>query len=97
MAVGRILTKDLDTRLANVEERIEELIGRIGLLDEQARQLGHAQSAAEQAHATNGNGGGLRHEGDVPADKIAELEAGLSRLDERVEKIASTVVASRWS
>ena len=59
MAAGRVLTKDLDARLTAVEERIEELLARVGLLDEQARQFGHAQWVAEQAHAadlSNGNG-----------------------------------------
>jgi len=101
MAAGRVLTKDLDARLTSVEERIEELVARIGLLDEQARQFGHAQWVAEQASAallSNGNGhangNGSAHENP---GKMAELEAIVSRLDERVEKIASTIVAARWS
>ena len=104
MAGGRVLTKDLDARLTAVEERIEELLARVGLLDEQARQFGHAQWAAEQAHAaqlSNGNGhangNGSAHHEDQPPGKMAELEAVVARLDERVEKIASTIVAARWS
>jgi len=103
MAAGRVLTKDLDARLTSVEERIEELVARIGLLDEQARQFGHAQWAAEQAiaaHPSNGNGNGHAN-GNGSADenpgKMAELEATVARLDERVEKIASTIIAARWS
>ncbi len=112
---GRVLTKDLDARLTAVEERIEELVGRVGLLDEQARQFGHTQWLAEQAaaqaaqavqaaqaaqtaqatHASNGNGSS--HAEEEPNGKFAELEALLSRLDERVDKIASTIVASRWA
>ena len=95
---GRILTKDLDGRLTAVEERIEELIGRISLLDEQARQFGQAQWLAEQALAAQAsNGNGSAHEEGHSNGKIAELEATVTRLDERVEKIASTIVASRWS
>jgi hypothetical protein len=98
MAGGsRILTKDLDVRLTVVEERIEELIGRIGLLDEQARQFGHAQWASAQAHSANGAGNGSAAADHHTNGKIAELEAIVSRLDERVEKITSTIVASRWS
>jgi hypothetical protein len=104
MATGRILTKELDARLTSVEERIEELVARIGLLDEQARQFGHAQWAAEQANAAhlsndNGhaNGNGSAHHDGQSSGKMAELEAIVSRLDERVEKIASTIVAARWS
>jgi len=100
---GRVLTKDLDSRLTAVEERIEELVGRISLLDEQARQFGQAQWVAEQtlaaqaAAAQASNGNGSVHEEEHSNGKIAELEASVSRLDERVEKIASTIVAARWS
>jgi hypothetical protein len=103
MAAGRVLTKDLDARLTSVEERIEELVARIGLLDEQACQFGHAQWAAEQAsaaHPSNGNGNGHAN-GNGSANenpgKMAELEAIVARLDERVEKIASTIITARWS
>jgi hypothetical protein len=109
---GRVLTKDLDARLIAVEERIEELVGRVSLLDEQARQFGHAQWIAEQAaaqavqaaqvvqvaqvaQASNGNGAG--HEEEESDGRIQKLAAMVSKLDERVEKIASTLVASRWS
>lgn len=95
---GRILTKDLDARLTAVEERIEELIGRISLLDEQARQFSQAQWLAEQALAAQAsNANGSTHEEEPSNGKIAELAATVTRLDERVEKIASTIVASRWS
>jgi hypothetical protein len=103
MAAGRVLTKDLDARLTSVEERIEELVARIGLLDEQARQFGHAQWVAEQASAallSNGNGNGHANGNGSAHEnpgKMAELEAIVARLDERVEKIASTIVAARWS
>lgn len=100
---GRILTKDLNERLSSVEERIEELVGRISLLDEQARRFGHAQWMAEQAaaqaaHAVSAsNGNGSAHEDGHSHGRFAELEALVSRLDERVEKIASTIIASGWS
>jgi len=103
---GRVLTKDLDARLTAVEERIEELVGRVSLLDEQARQFGHTQWLAEQAAAQAAqaaqtvqasNANGSSHEEEQSNGKIQELEAIVSRLDERVEKIASTIVASRWS
>ena len=41
MAKVRTLKNEIEVRLQTVEEKIEEIFGRVGLLDEQARQAGY--------------------------------------------------------
>jgi TolA-binding protein len=101
-ANGRILTKDLDERLRVVEEKIGEMADHVTRLGEQLIQAAQAPAPVVQVHAQAYEGNGFSREepaeeGKPEEGKIAELEAQLSRLDERIEKIAQTVVAARWS
>jgi hypothetical protein len=84
---GRVLTKDLDTRLRFLEERIGDLAGRLMSL-EQAHRGDHSNGAA--ASRKGGTEG-----------KITELEALVTRLDQRVDKITQMLVtqqaSGRWS
>jgi len=96
-ANGRILTKDLDARLSAVEEKIAAMadyVTRLGDQLQQGSQPRPAPAARAEERANQGNG----YAREEPADegRIAELEAQLSRLGERIEKIAQTVVTSRW-
>jgi hypothetical protein len=84
---GRVYTRDLDARLRAVEEQIGGLAEKLMSL-EQAHQAAHINGAA--ASEKGGTEG-----------KIAELEALVTRLDQRVDKITQTLVAQqasgRWS
>jgi prefoldin subunit 5 len=96
---ARVLAKDLDARLVEVERKLDDLAERIALLDSRIAEANRAaQSAADQAraHLAGGNGNGHR---EAEAGRIEELAAAISRLDERVEKITHTLVAqaSRWA
>ncbi len=86
MSSGRNRTKELGARLATVEELIEEIVGRIGLLDEQARQAGYrAQLAIEHWNETHEV---IAHEGRTPSSaKIPDLQTVVSRVDRRIEKL----------
>jgi len=99
---GRILTKDLDARLLEVERKLNDMAERLARLDgrlieaKQQAQFATDQAQACQVHLANGNGNGHR---DAEAGRIEEIALAVSRLDERVEKIAHTLVAqaSRWT
>ena len=97
-----VLSKELGARLLEVERRLDNIAERLAHIDgglvETKRQ---AQAAADMAQAcqsrmAESNGDGRR---DGNADRIEELATAVSRLDERVEKIASTLIAqsSRWT
>lgn len=88
--MARVLTRNLDARLAAVEERLEQINGALDRLDDRCRRV-----EAEAARATEVDGSAR----DGHEDKVARLEAMVCRLDERVEKITSTLVeqASRWT
>jgi hypothetical protein len=101
---GRILTKDLDARLCAVEEKIGEMADYVLRLSEQLQRAmtPAAPEVQVQAQAYEGNGFSREEpaeESKAEEGRIAELEAQLSRLDERIEKITQTIVtqASRWS
>jgi hypothetical protein len=92
---GRILTKDLDARLVEVERKLNDMAERLARLDGRLIETKQqAQFATDQAHMANGNG----HR-DAEAGRIEEIVLAVSRLDERVEKITHTLVAqaSRWT
>lgn len=101
MASGRILTKDLEARIKMVEDKLGELVETLTHLDEQIRHAARkAEEAAEQlrhAQTHSSNGGG--DSGSEPAGKLADLEAAVVGLNDRVEKITQTLVmqASRWT
>jgi hypothetical protein len=89
---GRIFSKDLDSRLKAVEDRLAEVVGVLDRIAEHRRLSELAAQAVAQAAPA---------EPDEPQtqDKISRLEAIVCRLDERVEKITQTLVtqASRWA
>ena len=99
MASARILTRDLDTRVKMVEDKLGEVIETLTLLDEHIRHATRkAEEAAEQVrHGQSSNGGG--GSGSEPSGKLADLEAAVAGLNQRVEKITQTLVmqASRWT
>ena len=88
---ARVLTKDLDARLQAVEEKLSAI----------AEQLSRLERAAQEysAQAVTPNGVGGDHTGVSDAGRLAELESQVLRIDERMEKIASTLIeqASRLS
>ena len=101
MASGRILTKDLDSRIKAMEDKLAEIVERLSHLDEHVHQAARrAEEVAEQMqHAATRNGNGAGPVASEPSGKLAELEATVSGLNDRVEKITQTLVtqASRWA
>lgn len=96
----RILNKDLDERLRSVEEKLAEMAERMARLDEHLRQNQPVELVDEVLPAESHNGHSPKYEAPTEDGKMAELEAQLSRLDERIERIASTIIvqqASRFS
>jgi hypothetical protein len=92
---GRVLTKDLDTRLKVVEDRLGEFAEMLMRLESQARAQLEAEAAADriaeaQAHQPASNGNGNR--GAEFEEKLLRLEAVVARIDDRVEKITNTLV-----
>lgn len=88
MSNSKIPAKKIAARLRTVEERLEDVVGRIGLLDEQARQAGyHAQLAIEQWGRYASGVNSPASDEPEPIDQIARLEAILLRLGRRVEKL----------
>jgi hypothetical protein len=85
-------TKDLDSRLKAVEDRLGEMAFAIERLEAHRRLAGIAAQAVAQAAPT-------KHYEPESEDKISRLEAIVCRLDERVDKITQTLVtqASRWA
>lgn len=83
---GRILTRDLDVRLTALEQKIGEMAEHLSQLELHARD---SQTTQQETPAPDEAGDG----------RLAELEAQVTRLDERVEKITQTLVsqASRWA
>ncbi len=88
---ARISTKDLDARLLAVEEKLSAIVEQLSRLE----QAGQKHSAP----AVTPNGGGGDRTGVSDAGRLAELESQVSRIDERMEKIASTLIeqASRMA
>ena len=88
---SRISTKDLDARLLAVEEKLSAIVEQLSRLEPTTQE--------HPARAVTPNGGGGDRAGMGDAGRLAELESQVSRIDERMEKIASTLVeqASRLS
>jgi hypothetical protein len=103
---NRVLTKDPDSRLKAVEDRLSELAEMLKQLEDQTRQAqAEAQAAANRSaeaeaavhrSASNGNGNGT---GGEAQDKLLQLEAVVERINDRVEKITHTIIqqAHRFS
>ena len=88
---ARVLTKDLDARLQAVEEKLSAIVEQLSRLERAAQE--------HSAQAVTPNGVSGDHTGVSDAGRLAELESQVSRIDERMEKIASTLIeqASRLS
>jgi len=113
MAVGRVLTKDLDARLTAVEDRLGELAETLKRLEDQARAAqaeaqaaAHRSAVAEAAANRIAEAQAAEHQPATNGngagesdDKILKLESVVGRLDERVEKITQTLIqqAHRFS
>jgi hypothetical protein len=82
----------IEQRLRIVEASIEEIHGRLGLLDEQARQGFQAQLAIVRI-ATSGEVQGSKRE-DAPAG-IAHLESMVERLRARIEDLTGMITLRR--
>lgn len=107
MAGSRVLTKDLDSRLKAVEDRLGELTEVLKRLEEQTRQAQmEAQAASSrsteaaavanriaEAQAAAHQSAANGNGSAASDDKLSRLEAVVVRLDERVEKITHTLVA----
>ena len=107
MAANRVLTKDLDSRLKAVEDRLSELAEALTRIENQthsahaeAQAAAHRSAVAEAAAnrvaeaQANGHHAAVSNgngNGD-PDDKILKLESVVGRLDERVEKITQTLI-----
>jgi hypothetical protein len=97
----RIQTRELAERLHSVEEKLAEIADRIGRIDDQVRrnhpvELADEVPPAVHNHAANGNG--TVFASSVEGGKIADIEAQIMRLDDRIQKIASSIIvqASRY-
>ncbi len=113
MAASRVLTKDLDSRLKAVEDRLSELAETLRRLEDQVRNAqAEAQAAAHriaeaeavanriaEAQAAEHHSASNGNGNGESDDKLVKLEAVVGRLDERVEKITHTLIqqAHRFS
>jgi hypothetical protein len=94
----RILTKELDSRLYAVEQKLAELADHLARLEQWHRETLLAEPAEVVPAPSSGNGqtadNGASPVSETVASpaKIAELEALIMRLDDRLEKIASSIV-----
>ncbi len=98
MAMTNQLAKELEIRLTAVEKQLKELVGAIEKLAENFARADAAPAAGHPA-AANGSANGRDEYRNTGAGEAARLEGMIERLDERVEKIASTLVnqASRFA
>jgi uncharacterized coiled-coil protein SlyX len=89
---ARISTKDLDARLLAVEEKLSAIVEQLSRLEHAAQE--HA-APEHPAQVITLNGGTDASDGS----RLKQLESQVSRIDERIEKIASTLIeqASRMS
>jgi|SRR6266852_6424941 uncharacterized coiled-coil protein SlyX len=95
---ARISTKDLDARLLAVEEKLSAIVEQLSRLERAAQEHAapeHPEHPERPGQVITLNGGTDASDGS----RLAQLESQVSRIDERIEKIASTLVeqASRLS
>ncbi|MBF6560913.1 MAG: hypothetical protein IVW56_11515 [Candidatus Binataceae bacterium] len=92
MAV-RVLTRELDSRMKAVEDRISEVAAALERIAEHRRPAAALTAAAASSVAVAASEEPAAH------DRLAHLEAIVCRLDDRVEKITQTIVTqtSRWA
>jgi prefoldin subunit 5 len=92
----KILSRELDDRVRSVEEKLAEIAERLDRIDQQIQRNQtsepvHDVLPASNGHASNGIGSTQQaHTGD---GKFAEMEAQIQLLDDRIQKIASTIVS----
>jgi prefoldin subunit 5 len=93
---AKILTRELEERVRLVEEKLAEIAERLERIDQQIQRnqpsaRTHDVLPASNGHASNGIGSIQQaYTGD---GKFAEMEAQIQLLDDRIQKIASTIVA----
>jgi prefoldin subunit 5 len=92
----RVITRELDERLHSVEEKLAEMAERIGRIGEEVRrnhpvELVDEISPIAHNHTANGNGKVFASSGE--GGKIADIEAQIMRLNDRIQKIASSIIA----
>ncbi len=79
--------KELDARLESIEEMLNEIVGRIGLLDEQARRAGYQVQLAlrycDVEHAAKASATAAQGFQDEEAD----LGALAAQADRRIERL----------
>lgn len=98
MPMTNQLAKELEIRLTAVEKQLKELVGAIEKLSENFARADAGPAAGHPA-AANGSANGRDEYQEIGAGEAARLEGMIERLDERVEKTASTLVnqASRFA
>jgi hypothetical protein len=89
---ARVLTKELDSRLKAVEDRIGEVAATLERFAGDRQQAEVAAVAAPSVALAASDEPGA-------SEKLSRLEAIVCRLDDRVEKITQTLVTqtSRWA
>src|SRR6266851_9307376 len=91
---ARISTKDLDARLLAVEEKLSAIVEQLSRLERAAQEHAapehpeHPEHPERPGQVITLNGGTDASDGS----RLAQLESQVSRIDERIEKIASTLV-----
>ena len=92
---ARISTKDLDARLLAVEEKLSAIVEQLSRLERAGQEHAAPEHPERPGQVITLNGGTDASDGS----RLAQLESQVSRIDERIEKIASTLVeqASRLS
>jgi hypothetical protein len=81
-------TKELDARLETIEEMLDEIVSRIGLLDEQARHAGYQVQLALR-HWDKQQAGKVEADFELPNRTAAAGEPGAvaSQIDRRIERL----------
>jgi len=92
-----ILTRELDERLRSVEIKLAELTERMTRFEVLMQPERPVEPVDATSPTRNGNRTSNGHNpaaGSSAGDgKVAELEAHIMRLDDRIQKIASSIVA----
>ncbi|MGH7836900.1 MAG: hypothetical protein ACREQC_03645 [Candidatus Binataceae bacterium] len=90
MAKVKIVKNELEVRLRTVEQQLEDIFGRIGLLDEQARQAGyHAYLAMVQMNQVRQTPPSSNECGATDDECDRQEALGATRFDQRVGKTTS--------
>lgn len=80
--------KELDARLESIEEMLNEIVGRIGLLDEQARRAGYqVQLALRYCDVEHAGKAGTAGPAEERQDEVANIGALAAQADRRIERL----------